>query len=139
MAEWVTPVTNRTNGSARMTYEDMNRITGNLAYLYDLCRSEGIAITGSRYSKTSWSRNDIITVSEWTELLGCLANAKTAVGYTQTAPTRSLTYTNINTIERQTQAVYNIINSYDMLPNMNHWVGDLYYAGDSLNAGGRYD
>ena len=32
---WVTPVTNRTDGSALMTATDMDRITGNMAYLFD--------------------------------------------------------------------------------------------------------
>ena len=30
MASWIEPVTDRTDGSARMTYIDMNRITGNI-------------------------------------------------------------------------------------------------------------
>lgn len=136
---WITPVTNRTSGSAMMTYEDMNRITGNIGYLYDLCRSEGITIAGSRISKTEWTQNDIISVSDWSNLLACLGNARTAVGYVATGPTYLMTWDNINEVEKQTQAVYSIINTYDNLPHMNHWVGDPYYAGDPINAGGRYE
>lgn len=136
---WVTPVTDRTGGSARMTYEDMNRITGNIAYLYDLCQSAGITISGSRYSKTSWTQNDIITKDNWTELMTCLSNAKRAVNYTASTPSNRMRWDNINAVERQTLAVYSIINSYEKLPRMNHWVGDPLYAGDPVNAGGRYD
>lgn len=122
-----------------MTYEDMNRITGNIAYLYDLCQNAGIPISGSQYSKTSWTQNDIITVSDWTELLRCLAYAKQAVNYTGSALSSRMRWDNINAVEQQTLAVYSIINSYENLPRMNHWVGDPLYADDQVNAGGRYD
>ena len=36
-------------------------------------------------------------------------------------------------------AVCGDINTYDNLPRMNHWVGDDYYSGDPINAGGRYE
>ena len=136
---WITPVTDRTSGSAMMTYEDMIRITGNIGYLYDLCRSEGITIAGSRISKTAWTRDDIIYKSNWTNLLTCLKNARDAVGYVATDPTYLMTWDNINEVERQTQAVYTIIEAYESLPRINHWIGDPYYAGDAINAGGRYE
>ena len=136
---WVTPVTDRTSGSAMMTYEDMNRITGNIGYLYDLCVSEGITISGSRITKTTWTRDDLIYKTNWTNLLTCLANTRDAVGYVATDPTYLMTWDNINEVERQTQAVYTIINAYDNLPRINHWIGDPYYAGDAINAGGRYE
>lgn len=136
---WITPVTDRTSGSAMLTYEDMNRITGNIGYLYDLCQSMGITIAGSRISKTEWTQNDIISVSDWSNLLTCLGNARNAVGYIATDPTYLMTWDNINEVEKQTQAVYTIINAYDNLPRMNHWLGDPYFAGDEINAGGRYE
>jgi len=136
---WITPVTDRTSGSAMMTYADMNRITGNIGHLYDLCQSEGITIAGSRISKTEWTQNDIISVSDWSNLLTCLGNARNAVGYIATDPTYLMTWDNINEVEKQTQAVYSIINTYENLPRMNHWLGDPYYAGDPINAGGRYE
>lgn len=136
---WITPVTDRTDGSAMMTYADMNRITGNIGYLYDLCQSEGITIAGSRISKTEWTQNDIISVSDWSNLLTCLGNARNAVGYIATDPTYLMTWDNINEVEKQTQAVYVIISTYDSLARINHWIGDPYYAGDAINAGGRYE
>ena len=136
---WITPVTDRTSGSAMMTYEDMNRITGNIGYLYDLCRSDGITIAGSRISKTEWTQNDIITRANWSNLLTCLGNARNAVGYVATDPTYLMTWDNINEVEKQTQAVYVIISTYDSLARINHWIGDPHYAGDAINAGGRYE
>ena len=136
---WITPVTDRTSGSSMMTYEDMNRITGNIGFLYDLCRSDGITIAGSRISKTSWAQNDIITRANWSNLLTCLGNARNAVGYIAADPTYLMTWDNINEVERQTQAVYTIIEAYDNLPRINHWIGDSFYAGDPINAGGRYE
>ena len=141
---WITPVTNRTDGTARMTYTDMERITGNIAYLYDLCQDQGIPIAGSRISKTTWIRNDIITVAQWAEILTCLANARDAVGYPAQDPTDQMTWDNINEVERITAAVYGAIQAYEHMARLNHYVGDMLgsdyrYAGDDFNAGGRYD
>lgn len=143
---WITPVTDRADGSARMEYGDMNRITGNIAYLYDKCVEQGITIAGSRISKTEWTQNDIITVAFWTELLTCLTNARNAVGYTPAEnPSDAMRYDNINNVEAISYAVYEILAAYDRLANMNHYVGDkladggYLRAGDDFNAGGRYD
>ena len=35
--------------------------------------------------------------------------------------------------------VQDIIEAYENLPRNNHWIGDPYYAGDAINAGGRYE
>lgn len=143
---WIEPVTNRTSGSARMEYGDMNRITGNIAWLYDKCIERGITISGSRISKTSWTQNDIITVTFWTELLTCLTNAREAVGYTPSAnPDNAMRFDNINMVEKITLTVYEILTAYDRMANMNHWVGDkladsgYLRAGDGFNMGGRYE
>lgn len=142
---WTTPVTDRTDGTAMMTYGDMNRITGNLAWLYSECVERGISISGSIISTTAWTQNDIITVSFWTELLACLANVCTAVNYTpQTAANSQMIYTNINVVETIERDTYEILSAYDRLPNMNHYVGDKIgtdwrYCGDDFNMGGRYE
>ena len=141
---WVTPVTNRTDGTAMMTYQDMDRITGNLKWLYDTCVSEGITISGSAISQTSWSRDDIITTTFWTELLGCLSNVCTAVSYTPPETANSnMTWNNINVVESIELACYDILAAYVFMPRLNHYVGDKLgtanlYAGDPFNAGGRY-
>lgn len=133
MATWIEPVTNRTSGSARMTYKDMNRITGNLVWLYDYLTEQGVTVAGSAYSKTTWTRNDIVTVAQWTELLTCLSNVCTAVWYQpEKAPTNTMSYTNINNVETIELIVH------DIRGRINHWIGDRLYSGDDFNAGGFY-
>lgn len=142
---WTEPVTTRASGSERMTYEDMNRITVNLAWLYSQCGELGITVQGSIISKTNWIRNDIITVAQWAEILACLDNICEAIDYTkQTEPDDMMTYSNINNIEEIELDCYMILASYEAIPNMNHYIGDKLgtayrYAGDDFNSGGRYE
>lgn len=142
---WTEPVTTRSSGSDRMTYEDMNRITVNLAWLYSQCVEIGLTPQGSIISKTDWTRNDIITVAEWAEILTCLTNVCNALQYTKpTDPTNVMIYANINNVERIEFDCWQILESYENIPNMNHYVGDKWgtyyrYAGDEMNTGGRYD
>lgn len=141
---WVQPVTDRTDGTSTMTYQDMDRITGNLEWLYDACISVGIPIAGSAISQTSWTRDDIITNTFWTELLGCLSNVCVALSYTPPETANSdMTWRNINVVESIEYVCYNTLAAYVFLPRINHYVGDKIgatnlYAGDSFNAGGRY-
>ena len=142
---WTEPDTHRSSGSERMTYEDMNRITVNLAWLFSQCEEIGLTPAGSIISKTDWSQNDIITVSEWTELLTCLDNVCSALSYTKpAAPTNIMNYTNINNIEEIELDCWAVLASYESIPNINHYVGDRIgtsyrYAGDDFNSGGRYE
>lgn len=142
---WRDPVTQRSSGSERMTYEDMNRITQNLAWLYAQCGEIGISVPGSVISKREWIRNDIITVAQWAEILTCLTNVCTALSYVKpTEPNNVMIYTNINNVERIELELWQILASYENIPNMNHYVGDKLgtayrYVGDDFNAGGRYD
>ena len=141
---WVTPVTDRTDGSAMMTYQDMDRITGNLKWLYDACVSSSITISGSAISKTSWDRNDILTTSFWAELKTCLQNVCNAVSYTPPdSVSDSMIWNNINLVEKIEFDCYDILSAYVYVPRLNHYVGDKLgtanlYAGDPFNAGGRY-
>ena len=143
---WTAPVTDRTDGTAMMTYEDMNRITENLAWLYTECGEQSITISGSIISKTTWINNDIITLSNWTEILTCLRNVYNAVGYNPaTVPDNQMLWSNINQVETIEYECYEILMAYDRIPNMNHYVGDkladggYLRAGDDFNMGGRYE
>ena len=141
---WTTPVTDRTDGTSTMTYQDMDRITGNLKWLYDACVSSSIPIAGSAISKTSWTRDDIITTTFWTELLTCLENVCTALNYTPPIVANSnMTWNNINAVEDIELVCYNMLAAYVYRTRLNHYVGDklgtsYLYAGDSFNAGGKY-
>lgn len=108
---WVTPVTNRSSGASRMTYLDMNRITGNINFVYDLITERGFVITGGKVSKDSWTRNDIIEKTFWESMLTVLSNICSAVSYVPgTSPTNVMGYANINNIEAITLALYNYAN-----------------------------
>lgn len=101
MSEWIAPVTDRADGTARMTYADMNRITGDAAYLEN-------EITGSvTLSKTMWTRNDIISKTFWTELLTLITNLASMVGAQIGTMTGAMLFDNINTVESALLAIYN--------------------------------
>lgn len=141
---WTTPVTDRTDGTSVMTYQDMDRITGNLKWLYDGCVNSGIPIAGTAISQTSWARDDIITTTFWTELLTCLENVCTALNYTPPIVANSnMIWNNINVVEDIELVCYNMLAAFVYLSRLNHYVGDklgtsYLYAGDSFNAGGKY-
>lgn len=142
---WITPITDRTSGLSRMQHSDMNRITGNLAWLYAECIEQGVAISGSIISKIEWTNNDIITLAEWTELLTCLTNICNAISYVPTTtPNNQMEWSNINLVETIENNCYEILASYANIPDMNHYVGDKLgtewlFCGDDFNMGGRYD
>lgn len=140
MATWITPVTDRTDGSAMMTAVDMNRITGNIDYLFDYATAEGLSPSGSTVPKTSWTKNDIIERSFWEAMLTTLANICAAVEYVpETDPTNAMEFENINVVETISRNLYYIIQNIQYQANNNHWVGDEFYSGDPINAGGTYN
>lgn len=100
MSKWITPVTNRTNGSARMTYKDMNRITGNIDYVYQALKDLGYTPAGNTVSKLEWNQNDIIDVDFWESMLGVMSAIYAALG--ETGPyvlTNDMGWENINHVE----------------------------------------
>lgn len=136
---WVTPVTDRSDGSAMMTATDLSRITGNIDYLFDYATDEGYSPSGSGVSKTSWTINDTISKSFWESMLTVLANVCTAIGYVpEEGPTNVMGYENINNVETITLTAYHFIQGAGSQQNNNHYAGDDLYAGDPINAGGTY-
>lgn len=136
---WVTPVTDRTDGSAMMTATDMDRITGNIAYLFDYATQEGHAPSGSTVTKTSWTINDIIERSFWGAMLTTLANICAAVEYVPAVePDYAMDWENMNNIETISYSLYNIIGSSGSQGNNNHYAGDPIFTGDDINVGGTY-
>lgn len=137
---WVTPVTDRTDGSSLMTYTDMDRITGNIAYLFDYATQEGHSPEGTTVTKTSWTQNDIIDRTFWESMLFVLSNICDAVNYNPpTQPTDMMDYENINNIETISFNLYYIIMHINDMAAINHWCCDEFYAGDAINAGGTYN
>lgn len=100
---WTTPVTDREDGTAMMTYTDMNRITKNIGYLQE-------QLYGSAtLSKTSWVRNDIIDVTFWAELLEAIETLGESVSIAVTGLTDDMTYNNINAVETFELKVYQAV------------------------------
>lgn len=97
---WITPVTNRTSGASRMTYLDMNRITGNISYLYNYAKDHGYTITFDDLSKTEWTQNDIVSKQFCDEMASVLNSLLSATGM----PTKFIMppqgYTYVNNLER---------------------------------------
>lgn len=88
-----------------MTYEDMNRITGNIAYLQE-------ALLGSAtMSKTSWTQNDFITKALWTEIVMAVEELADMLGVIYFEVTDEMVYTNINNLESICLQVYQSLNN----------------------------
>lgn len=100
MATWVTPVTNRASGTDLMKYSDMNRITGNVAYLQQY-------IYGSAtIPKTSWTQNDIIEKQFWEDMLTSIREMANVASVTIPTIGNQMHYDNINKIEWSCQEIY---------------------------------
>ena len=116
---WTTPVTNREDGTAMMTYTDMIRITRNIGYLQEQL------YTTATISKTSWSSDDIIYKTFWAELIAALNAMSTDTG----APTRDIsdemTFDNINEVERWELDIYNAIRGVTYAPLQDHNLDDI--------------
>lgn len=103
MATWTTPVTDRVDGSARMTYTDMNRITGNVAFLQD-------AIYGAiSISQTTWTYNDIIARAFWEDMLTSLREMAAIENVTVLDMSNEMTWQNINNVETMILNMYNAL------------------------------
>lgn len=129
---WITPVTDRTSG-AYHTVTDQNRIVGNLDYLATELTAHSL-YNGSTVSKTSYTYDDYISVSDWADILSVLNAMISALALevTETADD-SMTYTNMNTVESLTLAVYNRLQLLLSQANNNRYVGDDIYAQGSVS------
>ena len=107
---WTAPVNNRTSGSNKMTYTDMNRITQNVAYLQEQM------LGSATISQTSWITNDIISLSFWTELLTAILDLCDLISLTPLAMTNDMEYNNINNVEQLSLNIYNAITGTTFVP-----------------------
>ena len=97
---WITPVTNRTSGDARMTAADMDRITGDVAFLQEEY------LGSATISKTTWTQDDIITTTFWAELLDAIEDMLDAISATGETMTTDMTFENINAVETNLLLIY---------------------------------
>lgn len=164
---WITPVTDH-SPSDYFTHNDMNRIYGNLRYLYEIlspyfdidpyieapAASEvvpfvtdgGVEIgisgggtLGAEVTGTWWEQNDIYTIEDFQELIECLYAIARAISYQfGQEPTYNATADNFNVIESITADLLRYTNLVLAQFNGNHWVGDPFFVGDDIYTGGLY-
>lgn len=136
---WRTPVTDRTSGADRMRYTDMIRITENINYIIESAQNKGYVVYVEELSKTTWTHDDIITRSQWNEILNSLLGVARSIYYEyEDEPNFEMTFININIVEELTLKCKNIIDQSIDMSRLNHYVGDDIFAKDSVNAGGSY-
>ena len=115
---WVTPVTSR-NATARMTYLDMNRISGNVSYLYNYAKDHGYDVQGDDVMKTQWTQNDIVAEDTWGSIESVLSAVRASVGLSETSGNPSFYYS-MNSFERTTLDTWRHVvvpEEYELLQN----------------------
>lgn len=124
---WITPITDRSTG-ARCDESDMNRIAGNLDWLATEAAQKQI-YSGATISKTNYTNNDYVSVDDWENVLEVLNDLVDGLNVTiEGAADMSTTYTNFNTVESITLAIYNRYQLLLSQANANHYAGDSIYT-----------
>ena len=82
---WTTPVTDRPNAQTRTTAADMNRIDGNINYLW------------ATSLKTDFDSTDIVTDTQWDGVITATNGIATLLGLSEV--TDGTDYANLNRIE----------------------------------------
>ena len=164
---WITPVTNH-YPEEYFTHHDMNRIYGNLRYLYEqlapyfsigpfipdpestdtenLITSDGVELAtasgdaiGATAAGVWWTQNDIYTIEDFDLLLQCLRAIADTIGYQyETAPSVEATAENFNVIESITLDMFDRVLLILQQFNGNHYVGDPIFTGEGIYLGGIY-
>lgn len=130
---WITPVTDRTDG-ARHTLTDQNRIAGNLDWLVTELTAHQL-YNGQTVDKVTYTHNDYISVTDWSNLLAVLSDLLTATSLEQTETvTDAMTWSNMNNLESLTLAVYDRYQTLLAQANANHYAGDGSYTADGTGA-----
>lgn len=123
---WTTPVTDRVQG-AMHTVTDQNRIAQNLDWLATELTTYQL-YTGATVQKTTYTKNDYITVDDWADILSVLNAMIEALALeTEGTADDSTTYTNMNTVESITLQIYDRLQMLLNQANNNHYSGDDIY------------
>lgn len=164
---WITPVTNH-YPEEHFTHNDMNRIYGNLRYIYEmlspyftispyipeptagdtenLITSDGVELStasgdaiGATAAGVWWAQNDIYRIEDFAEMLSCMYALATTIGYQyEQQPTYEATAENFNVIESIIYELHRRAVLALAQRNGNHWAGDPIYAGEGVYVGGIY-
>lgn len=127
---WQTPVTDRVSGAVH-TLADQNRITGNIHWLTTQLRAKQL-YSGANLQKVTYVYNDYITVANWEDILSVLSALVESLALeTEGQATDKMTFSNMNTVESLTLAIYDRYMLLLSQSNNNHYAGDdIYPEGD---------
>lgn len=129
---WITPITDRGAGAVH-TVTDQNRIANNLDYLAGELTTHQL-YTGATVQKTTYTKNDYITVDDWADILSVLNAMIEALALeTEGTADDSTTYTNMNTVESLTLAIYDRLQLLLSQANLNHYAGDSIYPQGTIS------
>jgi len=94
---WITPVTDRKSDRAKMTYTDMNRISGNCQELLDFLYVA--KLSPIKTVTTTYSQNHIVTTNEWYGIVAETNHIKTTCFITGDDADTAPHYLSVNRIE----------------------------------------
>lgn len=112
---WTYTYINWSNGN-NFTHDDMNRINANINYLYPAA------------ALPTFTQNDILTTTNWSDMLSALSALVNASGVSGTVPGSTLTADTINAVEGLIQDIYDRINLNNAQGVATVYVGDDLYA-----------
>lgn len=98
---WISPVINRSGPNTRTTYADMNRICGNINFLF------GTSL------KDDWTRADIVDRTTWDAIVSVVSQLAGSVGL---EVNDSTDYVNLNAIEEVTLRRYALLSAGYKIP-----------------------
>lgn len=112
---WQEPYVEWANGNM-FTYEDMNRIVGNINYLYP---SAGLS---------TYTQNDILGVADWAAVLAALSDLIRTSGLSAVVPGDAMTADTMNDVENLLQDLYDRIGLNAAQAPATIYAGDDLYA-----------
>lgn len=116
---WTTPYTSWSE-TDRCTYDDMNRIAGNVN---EIC---GTSL------KADYTQNDVVTLAEWNAILSALDTLAATYEYTpDDEPDTSVTASNFNAVESYTLGLKEWIDLINAQAAARSYVGDPIYSNDN--------
>ncbi len=118
---WITPVTDR-DTSAVCTYSDMNRIAGNINYIYP-----GAGLTED-YGQNDATDQTYVTASRWQDILDALETVELTLGFNDPAPTELMTYDNFNLVEELTLKYKIRIDAINANTGSGQYTGEDFYS-----------
>lgn len=117
--EWITPKTDWSPND-NVTYEDMNRISGNINYLYQ-----------QTIVRTDYTANDIVTLAEWSSIVSAILDLAKGLGVVDAVPDMNVTADNFNDVEELTLATKEMIELIFIQISANIYAGDDLYISKS--------